>query len=376
MQAIAAEEVGQEARFCGRRLKMKVKKIGVFQELFFVVFQQVKGDWAICNKRFVRRIHRLVIKERRWKMMEYELMDDGKLEMGGRKTKGPQMTPAFAGLRRGRPISQNEGDGALGRFHAGCFRTGKRRSTWETLGGTPKVTRGTRVLPRRGECRSLSHPPPLRSYGATGPVAVRRIRRRPADGTMARPAFAKGYDPARQGSFLAPIPAFQRWIASERRNLFRLIPPFPPLTAFGESFLFCGKRIRQSLVTSSPTIWLNGGRRGSDAEVTQVTQGDAEVTQVLLQIKGLRGLRRLASHANIFAARRSRPGKAKSCCGKMITEINQSLVTSAATYELLGALAFPRGHQARPTSKHGRTGAGATPGNGGSRWGRGFGRFN
>jgi hypothetical protein len=44
------------------RLKSKVKKYGVFQDLFFVDGEEVKGDWAICNKRFVRRIHRLVIK--------------------------------------------------------------------------------------------------------------------------------------------------------------------------------------------------------------------------------------------------------------------------------------------------------------------------
>jgi hypothetical protein len=47
-------------------------------------------------------------------------------------------------------------------------------------------------------------------------------------------------------------------------------------------------------------------RRRSDAEQLKVTQSDAEVTQVGLQINGLRGLRRIASHANIFAAKRSR----------------------------------------------------------------------
>jgi hypothetical protein len=72
-------------------------------------------------------------------------------------------------------------------------------------------------------------------------------------------------------------------------------------------------RTNQSLVTSATTYGLNGmrgqvtqGVRPSDAEVTQVTQSDAEVTQVLLEINGLRGLRRLASHANVFAARRRR----------------------------------------------------------------------
>jgi hypothetical protein len=118
----------------------------------------------------------------------------------------------------------------------------------------------------------------------------------------------------------------------ERREYSRL---FPPLTAFGGSFLFSRKnlcpqttqttqkeQIDQSLVTrrhsvmarqaSSPTIWVNGRRRGSDAEVTpgdaevtQVTQGDAEVTQPGLEINGLRGLLRLSSHAILFRAKRS-----------------------------------------------------------------------
>jgi hypothetical protein len=114
----------------------------------------------------------------------------------------------------------------------------------------------------------------------------------------------------------------------EMREYSRLFPPFPPLTAFGGSFLFSRKnlcpqttqkeqkeQIDQSLVTrrhsvmarqaSSPTIWVNGRRRGSDAEVTQVTQGDAEVTQPGLEINGLRGLLRLSSHAILFRAKRS-----------------------------------------------------------------------
>jgi hypothetical protein len=80
-------------------------------------------------------------------------------------------------------------------------------------------------------------------HSLSHPVAVRSIHRRPADGTMAR-----------QGS---EAEATQK-------------------------------------------------RRRSDAKPVKVTQGDAEVTQDLLQINGLRGLRRIASHANIFAAKRSR----------------------------------------------------------------------
>ena len=45
-----------------RGLKSKVKKNGHFQELFFVDGEEFRGDWAISNKRFVRRYHRLVIK--------------------------------------------------------------------------------------------------------------------------------------------------------------------------------------------------------------------------------------------------------------------------------------------------------------------------
>jgi hypothetical protein len=44
----------------------------------------------------------------------------------------------------------------------------------------------------------------------------------------------------------------------------------------------------------------------SDAVVTEVIQSDAEVTQVGLQINGLRGLRRLGSHAFLRDPRRSR----------------------------------------------------------------------
>jgi hypothetical protein len=42
------QAVGKEADFGSRRLKPGVKKYGLFQELFFVAHQQVKGDWAIC----------------------------------------------------------------------------------------------------------------------------------------------------------------------------------------------------------------------------------------------------------------------------------------------------------------------------------------
>jgi hypothetical protein len=45
--------VGEKEDFRVRRLKMKVKKYGLFQQLFFVEQQEFKGDWAICNKRFV-----------------------------------------------------------------------------------------------------------------------------------------------------------------------------------------------------------------------------------------------------------------------------------------------------------------------------------
>jgi hypothetical protein len=55
------QAVGKEADFGSRRLKPGVKKYGLFQELFFVAHQQVKGDWAICNKRFVREFSDLVI---------------------------------------------------------------------------------------------------------------------------------------------------------------------------------------------------------------------------------------------------------------------------------------------------------------------------
>ena len=42
-------------------LKTRVKKYGVFQELFFVDGQEVKCVWAICNKRFVITFLRSVV---------------------------------------------------------------------------------------------------------------------------------------------------------------------------------------------------------------------------------------------------------------------------------------------------------------------------
>jgi hypothetical protein len=50
-----------ERRAGCRGLKSKVKKNGVFRNLFFVDGEQVKGDWAICNKRFVREFSDRVI---------------------------------------------------------------------------------------------------------------------------------------------------------------------------------------------------------------------------------------------------------------------------------------------------------------------------
>jgi hypothetical protein len=45
--------VGEKEDFRGRRPKSKMKKYGLFRELFFVDGEEVRGDWAICNKRFV-----------------------------------------------------------------------------------------------------------------------------------------------------------------------------------------------------------------------------------------------------------------------------------------------------------------------------------
>jgi hypothetical protein len=81
------------------------------------------------------------------------------------------------------------------------------------------------------------------------------------------PTFARGLPPPASATARQDGPAEQARVlpkkqsaAVERRNFFRLFPPFPPLTAFGGSFLFCNekRRINQSLVTSSPTIELNG----------------------------------------------------------------------------------------------------------------------
>jgi hypothetical protein len=45
--------VGEKEDFRGRGLKRNFQKNGLFQELFFVDGEGVRGDWAICNKRFV-----------------------------------------------------------------------------------------------------------------------------------------------------------------------------------------------------------------------------------------------------------------------------------------------------------------------------------
>jgi hypothetical protein len=94
----------------------------------------------------------------------------------------------------------------------------------------------------------------------------------------------------------------------------------------GFSFLVSSCEFNQSLLTSAATtergsdasafaLAFTGFRRGKqklrrDAGVTrwcnQATQGDAEVTQAGLEINGLHGLRRLASHAQLFDAKRRR----------------------------------------------------------------------
>ena len=58
---LVISEFAMQVGWVVQGLKMKVKKHGVFQELFFVEHQWVKGDWAICNKRFVRRFRGGVI---------------------------------------------------------------------------------------------------------------------------------------------------------------------------------------------------------------------------------------------------------------------------------------------------------------------------
>jgi hypothetical protein len=97
-----------------------------------------------------------------------------------------------------------DGTGALRRFHAGEARPTDIDQSLVTSSTTSRLN--GRVAVRR----SLSHS-----------VAMRRIRRRPADGTLAR-----------QGGFFARIPGFQTGIGFERRENSRLFPPFPPLTAF------------------------------------------------------------------------------------------------------------------------------------------------
>jgi hypothetical protein len=82
------------------------------------------------------------------------------------------------------------------------------------------------------------------------------------------------------------------------------------------------------------------GRRESDAVVRQVIQSDAEVTQVLLQINGLRGLRRLGSHAFLRDPKRSRPFNFRFTIAdlRFRSRTKMSLVTSSPTYRLNGAL--------------------------------------
>jgi hypothetical protein len=148
------------------------------------------------------------------------------------------------------------------------------------------------------------------------------------------PTFARGLPPPASATARQDGPAEQARVlpkkqsaAVERRNFFRLFPPFPPLTAFQRCFFIfedmrlttkqprnestkrTGGRvsdIQLSQLSLAATISLNGRRCGSDAEVTQVTQSDAEVTQPFLQINGLRGLRRLGSHAFLRDPKRSR----------------------------------------------------------------------
>ena len=48
-----AEEVAERDGFRRRRLISKMKKYGLFQDLFFVDGEGFNPDLAICNKRFV-----------------------------------------------------------------------------------------------------------------------------------------------------------------------------------------------------------------------------------------------------------------------------------------------------------------------------------
>jgi hypothetical protein len=127
------------------------------------------------------------------------------------------------------------------------------------------------------------------------------------------------------------VPTGQK--AVERRNFFRLFPPFAPFSAFGGCFLFLILDLRLLSEMRRQATQSDAQMTQSDAQMTQsdaqMTQSDAQMTQPFLQINGLRGLLRLSSLAFVFAAKRSE------CGGR---RINQSLVTSSPTHELNGAL--------------------------------------
>jgi hypothetical protein len=55
------QALGENEVFRVRRLKSKVKKYAHFEQLFFVEGEQVKCDWAICNKPFVTRFLQRVV---------------------------------------------------------------------------------------------------------------------------------------------------------------------------------------------------------------------------------------------------------------------------------------------------------------------------
>jgi hypothetical protein len=105
-------------------------------------------------------------------------------------------------------------------------------ATYKLKGGVAvRRSLSHRVAVRRIRLRSRLRPTSPRQAEAPAFTSFRR-------GKSARPAFANGYGPARQGSFVARIPGFQRRIGFERREYSRLFPPFPPLTAFGGSLNF------------------------------------------------------------------------------------------------------------------------------------------
>jgi hypothetical protein len=109
--------VGEKEDFRVRRLKMKVKKYGLFQQLFFVDGEEVKGDWAICNKRFVRRIHRLVIKERRWIVQCPKVLPHGHQVQSWKRTQ-PERRAAFPHRRaQGRQRGHQEDEDKRSPWH-------------------------------------------------------------------------------------------------------------------------------------------------------------------------------------------------------------------------------------------------------------------